>query len=256
MAQGNFSLRFAAVQQAGGLSADVAATLQWSAPLPERDGALGGGLRQLVRGQERLLAVVESLRGVLVSQRSLLMTLNDRQVLAAPAATQPAKASVLDNKPLSHLKPAIGLDTAMVELKRVLPLTAEQQRQMVEQHIKLANEPLVAPTGATATDLVRVGLAAAKAGVGVEGSGASAQYQPQQVLDFARDAALVGSGLELKVKQAGTCCWAGAVRCSSTAANAWTWPMPPSTWAAGSRSRRRTSVRSSAVMVVTPWPRA
>lgn len=203
MAQGNFSLRFAAVQQAGGLSADVAATLQWSAPLPERDGALGGGLRQLVRGQERLLAVVESLRGVLVSQRSLLMTLNDRQVLAAPAATQPAKASVLDNKPLSHLKPAIGLDTAMVELKRVLPLTAEQQRQMVEQHIKLANEPLVAPTGATATDLVRVGLAAAKAGVGVEGSGASAQYQPQQVLDFARDAALVGSGLELKVKQAG-----------------------------------------------------
>ncbi|WP_430448248.1 MAG: phage tail tape measure protein [Pseudomonas piscis] len=203
MAQGNFSLRFAAVQQAGGLSADVAATLQWSAPLPERDGALGGGLRQLVRGQERLLAVVESLRGVLVSQRSLLMTLNDRQVLAAPAATQPTKASVLDNKPLSHLKPAIGLDTAMVELKRVLPLTAEQQRQMVEQHIKLANEPLVAPTGATATDLVRVGLAAAKAGVGVEGSGASARYQPQQVLDFARDAALVGSGLELKVKQAG-----------------------------------------------------
>ncbi|WP_409297217.1 phage tail tape measure protein [Pseudomonas sp. KCJK8993] len=203
MAQGNFSLRFATVQQAGGLSADVTATLQWSAPLPERDGALGGGLRQLVRGQERLLAVVESLRGVLVSQRSLLMTLNDRQVLAAPAATQPAKASVLDNTPLSHLKPAIGLDTAMVELKRVLPLTAEQQRQMVEQHIKLANEPLVAPSGATATDLVRVGLAAARAGVGVEGSGASAQYQPQQVLDFARDAALVGSGLELKVKQAG-----------------------------------------------------
>lgn len=203
MAQGNFSLRFAAVQQAGGLSANVEAAMQWSAPLPEGDGVLGGGLRQLVRGQERLLAVVESLRGVLVSQRSLLMTLNDRQALAGPAAAQAPRASVLDNGSLSHLKPAIGLETAMVELKRVLPLTAEQQRQMVEQHIKLANEPLVAPTGATATDLLRVGLAAAKAGVGVEGTGASAQYQPQQVLDFARDAALLGSGLELKVKQAG-----------------------------------------------------
>lgn len=219
MAQGNFSLRMAALQEPGRFSVETGVLLEWPGSGPASGAVSSGipsglasiladarsGLQQLVRGQERLLALVDAIKGRLASQGSLLMTLNERQALTGQggADAETAKASVLDSQPFSHLKPAIALEAAMVELKREVPLSIEQQRELLTQSIKLANQPLVAPTGAVASDLLRVELAAAKAGIGVEGSGAAARAQPQQLMDFARDAAVLGSGLGLKVKQAG-----------------------------------------------------
>lgn len=138
------------------------------------------------------------LRELLVSQQSLF-----KVVAAAPAANSETKsklrAEVEQRSPPKAMQAAMAQQTSLSELNRVVKLDKDELAALSQETLRMASEKQVAPSGATAVDLLQVQLAAARSGVG---EGLEPERKVAALTDFARDAAINASAFGVDVKTA------------------------------------------------------
>ncbi|KGU84755.1 phage tail tape measure protein [Pseudomonas mediterranea] len=155
-------------------------------------------IRLLVSEQVKLRETLASLNVALSVQQSLLKA---GASVPAPNSEPKSKlkADVDQQAPPGLLKSAMATELAMVELNQVLKLDRAALQQLSQANLKMAADKQVAPSGATAVQLVQVELAAAKAGVG---EGSDPVKRQDELLSFTRDSAVMASSLNLDVKTA------------------------------------------------------
>ncbi|CAN1599386.1 phage tail tape measure protein [Pseudomonas mediterranea] len=155
-------------------------------------------IRLLVSEQVKLREALASLNAVLSTQQSLLKA---GASVPAPNSEPKSKlkADVDQQAPPGLLKSAMATELAMVELNQVLKLDRAALQQLSQANLKMAADRQVAPSGATAVQLVQVELAAAKAGIG---EGSDPVKRQDELLSFTRDSAVMASALNLDVKTA------------------------------------------------------
>ena len=156
-------------------------------------------IRLLVSEQVKLRETLASLNTTLLAQQSLL-----KANAAAPAASaepkSKLKAEVDQLAPPDVLKPAMAMQTAMVDLNQKLQLSPEQLQVLSNDNQKIAGEKQTASSGATAVQLAQVQLAAVNAGLLKD---VKPEDRQQVLTDFARDSAVMASAYKIELKDAG-----------------------------------------------------
>ncbi|KAE9645300.1 phage tail tape measure protein [Pseudomonas sp. PB103] len=217
MADDNYGLTFATVNQEAWALSTASKTVAlmtptMPAPVAPASSPDGGGgytglslaladatseLRNLTAEQVQLKNVLTSIHAVLISQRSLQQSLNDRQTgsttVGAEAKTPGANGAT---QPFKLLQPTIDLDTAMARLGRVTGVEGDERKALRESLEKMATERKVAAGGTTTVDLASVMYAGAKGGVG---SDQKTEVGRQDALsEFTRDTAVTATAFEMK----------------------------------------------------------
>lgn len=218
MADDNYALTFAEVNQetralstASKTAALMAPAMSAGAATPASnfDGSVAGlslaladatsELRNLTAEQVQLRDVLGSIHAVLISQRSLQQSLNDRPALAGSAAVgAESKPSGVNGatQPFKYLQPAINLDSAMARLGRVAGVEGDQRDALRVSLEKMAAERKVAAGGTTVLDLAGVMYAGVKGGVGSEQKNEAARQK--DLSDFTRDTGITATAFEMK----------------------------------------------------------
>ncbi|MDX9673135.1 MULTISPECIES: phage tail tape measure protein [unclassified Pseudomonas] len=216
MADDNYALTFAEINQetrelstASKTAALMVPTMSAAAPASNLDGGIAGlslaladatsELRNLTAEQVPLRDVLGSIHAVLISQRSLQQSLNDRPALAGSAAvgaeSKPSGANGA-TQPFKYLQPAINLDSAMARLGRVAGVEGDQRDALRVSLEKMAAERKVAAGGTTVLDLAGVMYAGVKGGVGSEQKNEAARQK--DLSDFTRDTGITATAFEMK----------------------------------------------------------
>ncbi|WP_236196174.1 phage tail tape measure protein [Pseudomonas glycinae] len=137
------------------------------------------------------------LREVLAAQQSLF-----KAGTAAPATSEPKsklKAEVEQRSSLKFMQASMANQMALLELNQIVKLDKDQLRALSQDTQKMTSDKQVAPSGATAVDLLKVQLAAARSGVG---EGLEGKAKADALTGFARDAAINASAFGVDVKTA------------------------------------------------------
>ncbi|MDT8906991.1 phage tail tape measure protein [Pseudomonas fluorescens] len=155
-------------------------------------------IRLLVSEQVKLRETLATLNTTLLGQQLLKVN------AAAPAANAEPKsklrAEVDQLAPPDVLKPAMAMQTAMVDLNQKLLLSPEQLQVMANENQKIAGEKQTASRGATAVQLAQIQLAAVNAGLV---KNVKPEDRQQVLTDFARDSAVMASAYKIELKDAG-----------------------------------------------------
>lgn len=155
-------------------------------------------IRLLVSEQVKLRETLATLNTTLLGQQLLKVN------AAAPAANAEPKsklrAEVDQLAPPDVLKPAMAMQTAMVDLNQKLLLSPEQLQVMANENQKIAGEKQTASSGATAVQLAQIQLAAVNAGLV---KNVKPEDRQQVLTDFARDSAVMASAYKIELKDAG-----------------------------------------------------
>ncbi|WP_338800940.1 phage tail tape measure protein [Pseudomonas sp. RSB 5.4] len=216
MADDNYALTFAEINQetrelstASKTAALMVPTMSAAAPASNLDGGIAGlslaladatsELRNLTAEQVQLRDVLGSIHAVLISQRSLQQSLNDRPAQAGSAAVgAESKPSGVNGatQPFKYLQPAINLDSAMAPLGRVAGVEGDQRDALRVSLEKMAAERKVAAGGTTVLDLAGVMYAGVKGGVGSDQKTEAARQK--DLSDFTRDTGITATAFEMK----------------------------------------------------------
>ncbi|MGG7672346.1 phage tail tape measure protein [Pseudomonas sp. WC2] len=217
MADDNYALTFAQINQEAWALSTASKTVALmpptmsarTTPASNLDGGYAGlslaladatnELRNLTAEQVQLRDVLTSIQAVLISQRSLQQSLNDRQTqtgstaVGAEAKTPSANGAT---QPFKFLQPTINLDSAMARLGRVTGVEGDERKALRESLEKMATERTVAAGGTTALDLTNVMYAGNKGGVG---SDQKTEVSRKKALsEFTRDTAVTATAFEMK----------------------------------------------------------
>ncbi|MFJ2364483.1 phage tail tape measure protein [Pseudomonas sp. NPDC087697] len=156
-------------------------------------------IRLLVAEQVKLRETLASLNVALSSQQSLLKA-NASAPAASGESKSKLKAEVDQRAPPDDLKPAMAMQTAMVDLNQKLRLKPDQLQAMSEDNQKIAGEKRASPSMATGVQLAQVQLAAVNAGLVKDVKPEDRQHV---LTDFARDSAVMASAYKIDPKEAG-----------------------------------------------------
>ncbi|TNF80903.1 phage tail tape measure protein [Pseudomonas sp. ICMP22404] len=194
MADSKYSLSFAAstdMPTLGGVSEASGLNLALSTASLD--------IRLLVSEQMKLRGTLASLNTTLLAQQSLLKA---NAVVPATSAVPKSKlrAEVDQLAPPGVLKPAMAMQTAMVDLNQKLQLSPEQLQVMSNENQKIAAEKQAASSGATAVQLAQIQLAAINAGLLKD---VKPEDRQQVLTDFARDSLVMASAYRIEVLNAG-----------------------------------------------------
>ncbi|WP_282410296.1 phage tail tape measure protein [Pseudomonas sp. PS02303] len=156
-------------------------------------------IRLLVEAQEKLRETLVSLNGTLASQQSLLKT-NASAPAPAGEAKSKLKAEVDQRAPPEELKPAMAMQTALVDLNQKLQLDPEALQVVANEASRIATEKRTSASGTTGVQLVQVQLAAVNEGLV---KNVNSDDVPQVLTDFARDIGIMASAYKIDAKEAG-----------------------------------------------------
>ncbi|WP_219406101.1 phage tail tape measure protein [Pseudomonas sp. Colony2] len=155
---------------------------------------VGAQLTQLVTGQTRLIDTLERFNGSLLDVMGALKTGKGNSKGGASSDT---------------VKPSQALETAMTDLHEVVGFAGHERTQLREANLALASDPMVAASGADAVDLARVEQVGARSGVGKD-----LETRQADLLQFARDSALIAAAFQTDIKTAGEMMggWRGSMK--------------------------------------------
>ncbi|WP_248769636.1 phage tail tape measure protein [Pseudomonas sp. MWU12-2345] len=163
---------------------------------------------KLAGEQSRLKAAAESVNAALVSQRAKLEAVGRAQgKIDANRAkrgelrgqfAETAAVGYLASRPINH---AMNLETAMADVGKVIDFTGNQRAEMAAANLTLASDRLIASSGMTAIDLAKIEYAAGQSGIGKEEK--TSEGKQARVMEFTRDAAIMGSAFDINSSTAG-----------------------------------------------------
>jgi TP901 family phage tail tape measure protein len=155
-----------------------------------------------------IVTASQDIRLLIKEQIKLREVMAALQSLSKISAAAPATASAPKSKltaeieqrpPPASMQPSIALTTAMDKLKR-LPGMDSDLSSMAIANLKMASDPAVAGSGATAVNLAEVEHAAGRSGVGANLTG---DAKEKELLDFGGDAAANATAFGVELKAAG-----------------------------------------------------
>jgi len=163
---------------------------------------------KLASEQARLKTAAESVNTALSAQRARLDAVSNAQkrVDANKAARADLRGQVAETAAVGYLasrpiKQAMELETAMADVGKVINFEGDQRKEMAAANLRMASDRLIASSGMTAVDLAKIEYAAGQSGIGNKEK--TAEGKQARVMEFTRDAAIMGSAFDIDAQTAG-----------------------------------------------------
>lgn len=163
---------------------------------------------KLTSEQARLKAATESVNAALQGQRAKLDAVSaaQKRVDGNKAARADLRGQFVETAAVGYLasRPidqAMQLETAMADVGKVINFEGNQREEMAAANLRMASDRLIASSGMTAVDLAKIEYAAGQSGIGNDEK--TAEGKQARVMEFTRDAAIMGSAFDIDSKTAG-----------------------------------------------------
>lgn len=115
-----------------------------------------------------------------------------------------AAMAYVATRPINH---AMDMQTSMADVGKVINFGAGEREAMASANLKLASDRMIASSGMTAIDLAKIEYAAGQSGIGndVKNKDGTVDQKGKQaaIMDFTRDAAIMGSAFDIGAQEAG-----------------------------------------------------
>ncbi|MFG0552133.1 phage tail tape measure protein [Pseudomonas sp. yb_9] len=176
--------------------------------------AAGVDTGKLAGEQKRLEAATEAANSALAAQRAKLAAVKsaqeniqsnrDRRADLRGQMVETAALAYVASRPISQ---AMDMETAMADVGKVISFEDGGREAMASANLKLASDRLIASSGMTAIDLAKIEYAAGQSGIGNElkdkNGNIDVKAKTAAVMDFTRDAAIMGSAFDIDAQTAG-----------------------------------------------------
>ena len=176
--------------------------------------AAGVDTGKLASEQKRLEAATEAANTALTAQRAKLAAVKsaqeniqsnrDRRADLRGQMVETAALAYVASRPISQ---AMDMETAMADVGKVINFEDGGKEAMASANLKLASDRLIASSGMTAIDLAKIEYAAGQSGIGNElkdkDGNVDVKAKTAAVMDFTRDAAIMGSAFDIDAQTAG-----------------------------------------------------
>lgn len=163
---------------------------------------------KLTSEQARLKAATESVNAALQGQRAKLDAVSaaQKRVDGNKAARADLRGQFVETAAVGYLasRPvdqAMKLETAMADVGKVINFEGNQREEMASANLRMASDRLIASSGMTAVDLAKIEYAAGQSGIGNEEKTSAGKQA--RVMEFTRDAAIMGSAFDINAETAG-----------------------------------------------------
>lgn len=169
---------------------------------------------KLASEQKRLEAATEQANAALQSQKARLEGVRQAQgkIDGNRAARADLRGQMVESAAVGYLasRPidqAMHLETAMADVGKVINFEEGGKEEMAAANLKLASDRMIASSGMTAIDLAKIEYAAGQSGIGNEikdkDGNVDVKAKTAAVMDFTRDAAIMGSAFDIDAQTAG-----------------------------------------------------
>ncbi|OHC95907.1 MAG: phage tail tape measure protein [Sphingomonadales bacterium RIFCSPHIGHO2_01_FULL_65_20] len=163
---------------------------------------------QLAAEQKRLESATEQANAALQSQRARLDAVRTAQgrIDANRGARADLRGQMLETAAIGYLaaKPvdqAMNLEVAMADVAKVINFEDGQREAMAQENLRMASDRLISSAGITAVDLAKIQYAAGQSNIG--GDETTTEGKQRAVMDFTRDAAIMGAAFDIDAQTAG-----------------------------------------------------
>ena len=158
--------------------------------------------------QKRLETATEQANAALQAQKARLEAVRAAQgrVEANREARGDLRGQVVETAAIGYMaaKPisqAMDLEVAMADVAKVINFEDGQREAMASENLKLASDRLISSAGITAVDLAKIQYAAGQSNIG--GDEKTSEGKQRAVMEFTRDAAIMGAAFDLSAEDAG-----------------------------------------------------
>lgn len=158
--------------------------------------------------QKRLETATEQANAALQAQKARLEAVRAAQarVEANREARGDLRGQVVETAAIGYMaaKPisqAMDLEVAMADVAKVINFEDGQREAMASENLKLASDRLISSAGITAVDLAKIQYAAGQSNIG--GDEKTSEGKQRAVMEFTRDAAIMGAAFDLAAEDAG-----------------------------------------------------
>lgn len=176
--------------------------------------AAGVDTGKLAAEQKRLEAATEAANGALAAQKARLQAVQAAQskIDANRSARGDLRGKAVETAALAYvasrpINQAMNLETAMADVGKVINFEGSQKAEMASANLKMASDRLIASSGMSAIDLAKIEYAAGQSGIGNDVKGKDGKVDPEgkqrAIMDFTRDAAIMGSAFDIDAQTAG-----------------------------------------------------
>lgn len=176
--------------------------------------AAGVDTGKLAGEQKRLEAATEAANSALAAQRAKLAAVKSaqeniqsnrgRRADLRGQMVETAALAYVASRPISQ---AMDMETAMADVGKVINFEDGGKEAMASANLQLASNRLIASSGMTAIDLAKIEYAAGQSGIGNElkdkNGNIDVKAKTAAVMDFTRDAAIMGSAFDIDAQTAG-----------------------------------------------------
>lgn len=176
--------------------------------------AAGVDTGKLASEQKRLESATTAANAALASQKAKLEAVKgaqariednrNRRADLRGQAMETAALAYVASRPINQ---AMELETAMADVGKVINFEDGGQEAMAAANLKMASDRLIASSGMTAVDLAKIEYAAGQSGIGNEfkneDGSVDTKAKTAAVMDFTRDAAIMGSAFDIDAQTAG-----------------------------------------------------
>jgi TP901 family phage tail tape measure protein len=164
---------------------------------------------KLATEQKRLETATEQANAALQAQRARLDAVRQAQgrIEGNRAARADLRGQMVETAAIGYMaaKPvaqAMELEVAMADVAKVIKFEGNQREEMARENLKLASDRLISSGGITAVDLAKIQYAAGQSGIGNDEK--TSEGKQRAVMDFTRDAAIMGGAFDLGAEEAGS----------------------------------------------------
>lgn len=169
---------------------------------------------QLATEQKRLKSETTAANNALQAQQAKLKAVQAAQDKIDGNRSKRAdlRGSMVETAALAYvatrpINQAMDMQTAMADVGKVINFGEGDREAMASANLKLASDRLIASSGMTAVDLAKIEYAAGQSGIGndVKNKDGTIDNKGKQaaVMDFTRDAAIMGSAFDIGAQEAG-----------------------------------------------------
>lgn len=164
---------------------------------------------KLATEQKRLETATEQANAALQAQRARLDAVRQAQgrIEGNRAARADLRGQMVETAAIGYMaaKPvaqAMELEVAMADVAKVIKFEGNQREEVSNANLKLASDRLISSGGITAVDLAKIQYAAGQSGIGNDEK--TAEGKQRAVMEFTRDAAIMGGAFDLGAEEAGS----------------------------------------------------
>ena len=164
---------------------------------------------KLASEQRRLETATEQANAALGAQRARLDAVRTAQgrIDGNRAARADLRGQMVETAAIGYLasrpvSQAMDLETAMADVAKVVTFAEGQREAMASANLKMASDSLISAAGINAVDLAKIQYAAGQSGIGDDAG--SAEGKQAAIIEFTRDAAIMGAAFDMSAEDAGS----------------------------------------------------